>query len=329
MSFYSVTPEHYKIHQLQVSDIHKIYVEESGNPKGIPVVFCHGGPGGGTSFYHRYFYDPTEYRIILFDQRGCGKSTPASELLDNHTDALISDMESIRVALNIEDWVVTGGSWGTTLALTYAIRLPERVRGLILRGVFLGRREDYEWLYGVNGGAAQIFPDYYNAFYQLIAGTLKPSSNVLPELDAYYRLLLSDDPAERKRAAYEWGIWEGKISTLVASDDIEEAFSDVEQTYSLSLLECHYFINDCFIPSNYILENINKIADIPCHIIHGRYDTVCKLENAHILFENMNNSTLHIIDKAGHSSTERGIAIRLCEASDALLPYVRNKSEAL
>lgn len=323
MSFYSVTPEPYKIHQLQVSDIHKIYVEESGNPNGIPVIFCHGGPGGGTSFYHRYFYDPTQYRIILFDQRGCGKSTPSAEIKENNTNALVEDMERIRNELNIDFWVVAGGSWGSTLALVYAIRFPEKVLGLILRGIFLGRREDYEWLYGAKGGAAQIFPDYYKAFYRLIKDSVDSSSSKLPEIVAYHKLLLSDNKQLREEAAYEWGVWEGRISTLVSNEDVEDYFNDAEQAYSLSLLECNYFMEDCFIPENYILNNIAQIQDIPCHIIHGRYDIVCKPENAQALADRMNNCKLNFIDQAGHSATERGIALQLCKASDDLIPLVQ------
>lgn len=323
MSYFPVTPEPYKIHQLQVSTLHKIYVEESGNPEGIPVIFCHGGPGGGTSFYHRYFYDPTQYRIILFDQRGCGKSVPAAELEENNTDTLVQDMELIRQALGIEQWVVTGGSWGSTLALVYAIRHSEKVLGLILRGIFLGRRQDYEWLYGAMGGAAQIFPDYYKAFLNPIKNSLKSDTEKLPEMAAYYRLLLSKDKQVREQAAYEWGIWEGRISTLVTNDDIEEYFSDTEQAYNLSLLECHYFMEDCFLPENYILDNLHTIRSIPCHIIHGRYDIVCKAENAQTLANNLDNCNLHFVDKAGHSATERGIATQLCKSSDELLSQLQ------
>lgn len=299
---------------------HQIYVEESGNVDGIAVVFCHGGPGGGCGPVHRRFYDPQVYRIICFDQRSCGQSLPHAELENNDTWALVEDMEFIREQLNIEQWVVAGGSWGTTLALVYAINHAQRVIGLILRGIFLARQQDYHWLYAQTGGAAQIFPDFYADFMAPIA----PCDDG-DELACYYRLLTSENEIKRLHAAKVWAVWEGRISTLTVKADVEAVCSEAHLALSMSRLEAHYFINNCFIEDNYILDNIDKIAHIPGFVIHGRYDCVCKIENAFSLAKVWDAAQLQIIPAAGHSGQEPLIADALCRASDAMVRFSKHE----
>ena len=302
---------------IEASSGHRIYVEESGNPDGIPVIYCHGGPGGGTSPVFRSFFNPEVYRIIMFDQRGCGKSTPHAKLEGNDTWSLIEDMEVIREQLNIDKWVVSGGSWGSTLSLVYAISHPERVTGLILRGIFLGRKEDYDWLYGQQGGAAQIFPDFYDEFMNVIPDT--PPGD---EINRYYELLTSDNELQRLHAAKVWSIWEGRISTLLTKHDVSDHFSDAHLALSLARIECHYFQNNCFLEPDFIINNIHKINDIPGFIIHGRYDIVCKMENATTLDKHWEAGKLHIVPAAGHSSTEPDVSRALCQASDSLARFL-------
>lgn len=296
---------------------HQIYVEESGDPDGIPVICCHGGPGGASNPAQRRFFDPQTYRIICFDQRGCGQSTPHAGLEHNDTWSLVADMEFIREQLGIDSWVVAGGSWGSTLALIYAISYPQLVKGLILRGIFLARQQDYEWLYGQNGGAAQLFPDYYQDFYELIA-ECEPGQ----EMQAYYGLLTGDNEIQRLHAAKIWSIWEGKISTLQAKADADEVCAETHRALSLARLECHYFVNNCFMAEDYILQNIDKVADIPGYIIHGRYDAVCKIENAFTLDKHWPNGKLQVIPAAGHSGMEPAIADALCRASDEMASFL-------
>ena len=304
----------------EVADGHQIYVEESGNPDGIPLIFCHGGPGGGSNPVHRCLYDPEVYRIIIFDQRGCGLSTPHASLEGNDTGALLSDMEFIRQQLKVDRWVVAGGSWGSTLALIYAIHFPERVRGLLLRGIFLARQEDYDWLYAGSGGAGQIFPDYYKDFAEVIPGVEDGG-----EIQAYYRLLTSENEIERLHAAKLWSVWEGKISTLKTRSDAQSHCSEAHTALSLARIECHYFVNNCFIADNFILDNIAKIADIPGYIIHGRYDVVCKIENAFTLKKHWPNGELQVVPCAGHSGLEPATADALCRASDAMAAFLRKQ----
>lgn len=305
---------------IETEDGHSVYVEESGNPQGIAVIFCHGGPGGASCETHRCFFDPELYRIILFDQRGCGRSTPHAGLENNTTWDLLSDMEFIREHLNIERWVVAGGSWGTTLSLVYAINYPERVLGLILRGIFLAREQDYHWLYGRNGGAAQIFPEHYQEFDALIAEAKEGE-----QFKAYYQLLTSDNEIERLHAAKVWSIWEGSISTLLPKKEVKAHCSEAHAALSLARLECHYFVNNCFLAENYILDNIDKINEIPGYIIHGRYDVVCKIENAFTLDSQWANGQLQVIPAAGHSGFEPAIADALCRASDEMAVFLNKK----
>ncbi|WP_018692841.1 prolyl aminopeptidase [Algicola sagamiensis] len=303
-------------YELSVDSIHTLYIEESGNPDGIPLLFLHGGPGGGSNAGHRCFYDPERYRMILFDQRGAGRSTPHASLEENTTWTLVKDIEKVRQYLGVEQWVVAGGSWGTTLALCYAISHPGKVLGLILRGIFLGRKEDIRWLYYPDGGAAQIFPEYYQDFIK----KLQPTDDII---ESYYDTLTNADEVKRLSAAKRWAIWEGRISTLHLKPNVEEYFGDPHLALSLSRIECHYFKHQCFLEENYILDHINAIQQIPGFIIHGRYDVVCKLENAYQLSNAWDNGKLQIVPAAGHASIEPAIADALCRASDLMADFLK------
>lgn len=313
-------------YSISVSGGHTLYVEESGNPDGIPVLFLHGGPGGGSSSIHRCFYDPELYRIILFDQRGCGKSTPHVSLEENTTQDLIGDIEAIRKHLAIEKWVVTGGSWGTTLALLYALEHTDKVLGLILRGIFLAREEDADWLYGYKGGAAQVFPEFYKEF---VAPLNKEERQLpTPQLIAkYYQLMTGNDEFKRLKAAKAWALWEGRIASLNTPSNASEQLDETHIAMSLGILECHYFHNKFYISENEIINKSKKLADIPGYIIHGRYDMVCKLENAHQLAKHWPMGELQIAPASGHSATEPKIASALCRASDAMARFIKNKKD--
>lgn len=300
----------YAEHRLQVSELHTLYVEESGNPQGIPVLFIHGGPGGGTSPAHRSFFDPEKYRIILFDQRGCGQSTPHAELTDNTTQHLIDDMEKIRKLLNIEQWLLFGGSWGSTLALLYAQAHPNKVLGMILRGIFLCRDQDIHWFY--QKGANAIFPDYWQEYLQVI-----PPSEQDNLLQAYHKRLTSDNEIARMSAAKAWSIWEGRCSTLDPNNDIVDHFADPHVALAMARIEAHYFINQAFIQPNQIIGNCDKISHLKTIIVHGRYDVVCPIDQAYSLYNALPESELHIVRDAGHSAFEKGITDNLIRATDS------------
>lgn len=295
---------------LKVSERHTLYIEESGNPKGIPVVFIHGGPGGGTSASHRSFFDPEKYRIILFDQRGCGRSTPHSELRDNTTQFLIEDMEKIRQHLNIEQWLLFGGSWGSTLSLLYAQAHPNNVLGLILRGIFLCREQDIQWFY--QKGASAVFPDYWKEYIHII-----PKDERHNILEAYYNRLTSNNELARMSAAKAWSIWEGRCSTLAPNHGIVDHFSDPHFALAMARIEAHYFINNAFIEKNQIINDCQKINHLKTTIIHGRYDMVCPAEQAMTLYDALPNAELHIVRDAGHSAFEAGISDNLIKATDS------------
>jgi len=292
-----ITP--YKVHQLQVSDIHTLYIEESGNPKGIPALFVHGGPGGGSDHKSRRFFDPEQYRIIVFDQRGAGKSTPHAELSDNTTQHLISDIEKIREYLEIQSWVLFGGSWGSTLSLLYAQSFPSRVLELILRGIFLCRKKDLHWFYQY--GASQIFPDEWQQYIRPIA---LDQRNAL--ISAYYKMLTSENELERMAAAKAWSGWEGACSTLKINKAVRDHFTQPQTALAMARIECHFFINESFIEENQIIENMHKISHIPGAIVHGRYDMVCPVDNAFELKNNWLEARLNIVRDAGHSAFEPG-----------------------
>ena len=299
----------YKQHHLAVDDIHTLYIEESGNAQGIPVLFIHGGPGGGTSSFNRCFFDPEKYRIILFDQRGCGQSTPHAELTGNNSSNLIEDIEKIRIHLNIDQWLLFGGSWGSTLSLLYAEHYPDRVQGMILRGIFLCRDRDIHWFY--QQGASAIFPDYWKDYEKII-----PPAERDNMLAAYYQRLTSDNEIGRMSAAKAWSVWEGRCSTLDPNSDVVDHFGDPHIALAMARIEAHYFINHAFIEPDQIIRDAARIQHIPTVIVHGRYDMVCPIEQAFALYEALPQAELHIVRDAGHSALEAGITDNLIKATN-------------
>lgn len=297
---------------LDTGDGHSLYVEESGElDKGIPVVFLHGGPGAGCDVWHRRFFHPEKYRIILFDQRGAGRSTPHAELKNNTTQLLVQDMEKLREKLDIEQWVVFGGSWGSTLALAYAEAYPKRCLHLILRGIFLCRHQDIHWFY--QNGANRLFPDLWHDFECLVP---KPERENM--VAAYYRLLTSPDEEVRLKAAVAWSTWEGKTLSLLPDPAIEASFVHAHRALSLARIECHYFLNQIFLPENALLDQSQRLAQIPGTIVHGRYDIVCPVDQAFSLQKRWPRAKLHVVANAGHAASERGIIHHLVHAADAV-----------
>jgi proline iminopeptidase len=295
---------------LEVSELHRIYWEESGNPDGKPVVFVHGGPGGGTDPKQRRFFDPHAYRIVLFDQRGCGKSTPHAELTDNTTWHLVDDMEKLREHLDIRRWQVFGGSWGSTLGLAYAQKHPDRVSELVLRGIFMLRHKELHWFY--QDGASAIFPDAWEHYLAPI-----PVDERSDLIDAYYRRLTSDDAAARLEAARAWSIWEASTSFLRPSDDYVKHAGEDEFATAFARIECHYFVNRGFFERpDQLLEDVARLADIPAVIVQGRYDVVCPMMSAWELAKAWPSAKLQIVADAGHSAYEEGIVHHLVEATD-------------
>lgn len=301
----------YQRHQIPVEAPHELYVDESGNPDGIPILFVHGGPGAGCGKFDRRFFDPEVYRIILFDQRGAGRSRPHAELQNNTTQKLVEDMEVIRTTLGIERWALFGGSWGSTLSLVYAQTHPERVLGLILRGIFLCRREDLRWFY--QEGASRLFPDFWEDFIAQIPVTERDDL-----MAAYHRQLTGENQIQQMAAAKAWAGWEGRTATLKPCQDVVDSFTEPHRALSLARIEAHYFMNNVFLEENQILRDMHKIAGIPGTIVHGRYDVICPLDNAYALHKAWPGSELHIIREAGHASREPGIVDALIRATDEL-----------
>jgi proline iminopeptidase len=298
--------------RLRVSDVHELYFEESGNPNGKPVVFLHGGPGGGTEPKHRQFFDPAHYRIVLFDQRGAGKSTPHASLVDNTTWHLVSDMEALRAHLGIEKWQVFGGSWGSTLALAYAQTHPERVSELVLRGIFLLRKQEIDWFY--QRGASAIFADAWEDYLAPI-----PESEQGDMVRAYHRRLTSDDPRVRAEAARAWSVWEGRTSCLLPNADLVARFGGGEFAEAFARIECHYFVNDGFFDAArnpLSKERIDRVRQIPGVIVQGRYDVVCPMETAWALHRAWPEADLRLVPDAGHSAMEAGNVHELVSATD-------------
>lgn len=294
---------------LKVSEIHNLYYEEVGNPNGKPVVFLHGGPGGGVSPDHRRFFDPAIYRIVLFDQRGSGQSTPCAELRENTTWDLVNDIERLRHFLKIEKWVVFGGSWGSTLALAYAITHPAKVKALILRGIFLCRSSEIKWFY--QEGASQIFPDVWDDYLKPI-----PKNERHDMVSAYYKRLTDSNPEIRLEAAKAWSKWEAATSRLFVDPQAIEEFDDPEFALSFARIECHYFKNGAFFSTpNWILENIEKIRHIPGFIVQGRYDVVCPATSAWELHKAWPEAKFTIISNAGHAASEPGTRSALIECA--------------
>ena len=295
---------------LDVDGTHTIYYEESGNPDGVPVIFLHGGPGCGTAPSCRQYFDPEFYRIILFDQRGSGKSTPRACLENNDTWHIIEDIEKIREKLNIDKWLVFGGSWGSTLSLCYAIKHPERVLGLVLRGIFLGRREDIEWIYEV-GGVSNFHPESFERYISII-----PEEERKDIIGAYYKRLTSEDKETREVAAKEWSMWEGSLVTLHPDPNLEQSFGEINYAISMATIECHFWMNNMFWDDdNWLLNHVDVIKDIPTWIVHGRYDVDCRPIGAYELNKKLNNCKLEFT-VSGHSSGEPEIIDSLVRATD-------------
>lgn len=302
--------EPYKTQRLKVSALHEIHVEECGNPQGRPIVFVHGGPGGGCEPRQRTFFNPKKYRIVLFDQRGCGRSTPHAELRENTTWDLVADMEKIRSLLGIEQWVVFGGSWGSTLALAYAQAHPQRTRALVLRGIFLLRKAEIDWFY--QEGASWIFPDAWAHYVEPI-----PPAERGDFVSAYYRRLTSSDAAVRRAAAKAWSIWEGATSKLFPNKDMIARFGGDEFADAFARIECHYFTNKGFFRADdQLLQDVPKIRHIPAVIIQGRYDVVCPMKSAWDLHQAWPEARFEVVDDAGHAASEPGILSKLIEWTD-------------
>lgn len=308
----------YSTEMLSVGDGHTLYIEQSGNPDGLPVLYLHGGPGAGLSPIYRSFFNPQLFRIIGFDQRGCGKSTPFAQLKGNTTQDLLDDIQRIRAHFDIDKWMLCGGSWGTTLALLSAIQHPKTVMAMVLRGIFLARQEDLDWFVGPDGGAAQIFPEHYEAY----ANEVKSKYPKLSLIDAYHDVFLNGDELSRTHAAKAWCLWEERISMLNNSVTENDLGQNLHHAASLALLECHYIKNQCFIEQNSILQSIDNINHIPGTIIHGRYDIVCKLQGAYELSKAWRESQLLIVPEAGHSASDPRISDAICHATDAMAKFL-------
>jgi proline iminopeptidase len=305
----------FKTEYLKVSELHTLHIEQCGNPKGRAILFLHGGPGGGISPDHRRFFDPDHYRIVLFDQRGSGKSTPAAELRENTTWDLAQDIEKIRQHLDIQDWIVFGGSWGSTLALAYAETHPEKVKALILRGIFLCRPSEIKWFYQF--GASEIFPDVWDSYFTHI-----PLVERHDFVTAYYKRLTHSDANIRLAAAKTWSKWEAATSRLIVDTKAIDEFDDPTFALQFARIECHYFMNNAFFNTdNYLIENVSKIKHIPTSIVQGRYDVVCPARSAWDLHQAFPESEFHIIPTSGHAASEPSTRSKLIELTNKYKIY--------
>ena len=311
--------EPYDSGMLQLDALHTMYWEQSGNPSGVPILFLHGGPGAGSTPAHRQFFDPVYYRIVIFDQRGSGRSIPLGEIRDNTTPHLIHDIETLRQHLGIEKWLIFGGSWGSTLALAYGEAHPNRCLGFILRGIFLCRKQEIEWfLYGLRN----FFPEAWNNFVRLLLPTER--DNIL---SAYYQRLLSPDPTVHMPAARAWGAYEGTCSTLLPSPETVNFFSGDIVALGLARMEAHYFSHEIFLPDNALLDNVSKLHPIPATIIQGRYDAVCPIVSAADLHDAWPQAEYIIIDNAGHSAWEPGIQTALVQATEKFKTIIGTRNQ--
>ena len=302
--------EPYQKGTIQVSELHQVYFEQVGNPQGKPIVFLHGGPGGGSDPLYRRYFNPEQWRVILFDQRGCGRSTPHAELRENTTWDLVNDIEKLRHHLGIDRWFVFGGSWGSTLALAYSQTYPEACKGLILRGIFLLRNKELQWFY--QEGASNIFPDFWEAYLKPI-----PPNERQDLIAAYYKRLTSSDPAVRQEAARAWSIWEGSTSKLFPDLGLQARFGESQFAEAFARIECHYFVNKGFFTSeDQLLQNCDRIRHLPTVIVQGRYDIVCPMVSAWELHQAFPEAEFLVIADAGHSMTEPGIQDALIAATD-------------
>jgi proline iminopeptidase len=303
---------------LRVSPVHEIYYEESGNPQGKPVVFLHGGPGGGTDPKMRRFFDPKRYRIVLFDQRGCGRSRPSASLVDNTTWHLVSDIEAIRELLKIERWQVFGGSWGSTLALAYAQKHPQRCTELVLRGIFLLRRWELGWFYQDPGGAAALFPDLWEHYLAPLSAEERKDC-----IQSYYKRLTSENKNTLLEAARAWSIWESALSYMKLNKDYVKRAGNAEFAAAFARIECHYFTNGGFLErESQLLDDVHKIRHIPAIIVQGRFDVVCPMRSAWDLHKAWPEAELRVVHDSGHSAFEPSTARELVKATDR---YSRGK----
>lgn len=300
----------YQTGTLQVSELHTVYFEQVGNPDGKPVIFLHGGPGGGIDPIHRRYFDPAKWRVVLFDQRGCGRSLPHAELQENTTWDLVSDIEKIRLHLGIDQWVVFGGSWGSTLSLAYSQTHPEACKGLILRGIFLLRQKELRWFY--QEGASYLFPDAWEDYLHPI-----PANERHDLIAAYYRRLTSDDPVVRAEAARSWSVWEASTSKLLLDPNLQQRFAETGFADAFARIECHYFVNKGFFErEDQLLIYCNAIRHLPIVIVQGRYDVVCPMISAWELHQALPQAEFIVVPDAGHSMTEPGIRSALIAATD-------------
>jgi proline iminopeptidase len=300
--------EPYGSGRLAVGAGHSLYWEQSGNPDGAPVVFLHGGPGAGATAEHRRFFDPRRYRIVVFDQRGAGRSTPLGALEDNTTAHLVADIERLRNHLGIGRWQVFGGSWGSTLGLAYAQAHPERVTALVLRGIFLGSRREIDWFLD---GMGRFQPAAHQAFLAALPGAERTDP-----LGHYHRRLVDPDPAVHRPAAHAWSTYEGACSTLRPSPETVAAFGRDEMALSLARLEAHYFVNGCFLENGQLLAGMERIRRIPAVLVQGRYDLICPPETACALADAWPEAELVMVPDAGHAAMEPGIAQALVAATE-------------
>ena len=302
--------EPYAVDKLAVSDRHTIVYEQAGNPRGRPALFLHGGPGVGILPDYRRFFDPAHYRQVLVDQRGAGRSTPHAEIRDNTTWDIVDDLEKLRVELGFDDWVVMGGSWGSLLALCYAIRHPASVAAIIIRGIFLGRKAEIDWLHAP-GGASRLYPEEWEQYTAPVAG----ASDYLA---AYCDLLASDDPDVAAQAAAAWSRWEGTMNTLWPDPEAMDALIGGTSAVSIARIESYYTARGFFLESdNFVLDNADRIAHIPCHIVNGRYDIICPSTSAWELHRALPRSTLTIVPDGAHSPLDPGMAAAMVEAANA------------
>lgn len=300
--------EPYQTGMLPLDDLHHMYWEQTGNPAGLPVMFLHGGPGAGATAVHRRFFDPSTYRIIIFDQRGAGRSTPQGELTDNTTAHLIADIERLRDHLGIDRFLLFGGSWGSTLALAYAEAHPARCLGLVIRGIFLGRPAEIDWfLYGLKA----VFPEAWRDLLSVL-----PENERGDILGSFHRRLLDPDPSVHLPAARAWSRYEGACSTLHPSPETVAAFGEESMAYALARIETHYFTNGNFMPDNALLDNLGTVLDLPCTIIQGRYDMICPIATADELHRAWPGSEMVVVPDAGHSAMDPGVREALVTATE-------------
>lgn len=311
--FPPITP--YSSGFMAVDEPHEIYWEQSGNPDGVPVVFFHGGPGGGTSPIHRQFFDPDHYRIILFDQRGAGRSTPHACLIDNNPDALIRDIEQLREHLSVETWHIFGGSWGSTLAISYAADYPERCLSLIMRGIFLTEQSEIDWLYHHN---RNVFPEAWEQFVSII-----PEEERGDLLGAYYKRLTGDNEEAKLEAAMDWSLYESACASLIPNYEIITTDEQKMQAVAISTIECHYFLHHLRKPEDSLLRKIDRFRHIPSIIIQGRYDMICPIISAHRLHSVWPEADYIVVPDGGHSALDPAIRSRLIEATENMKTLVQ------